>query len=141
MIDSDQLVRLFPREGEFPAEHRRLAPIHQRSYLVDGELRPCKGPAQTVRSPICVRGVDGSLEQVEIGSYPQASEAESEEALAAAMQTPQWQALRADAAAMHERFGVTLANGLGTPHQVDLRSAVPYPHITGQRNSGTGREG
>jgi aldehyde dehydrogenase (NAD+) len=32
-----------------------------------------------------VRGADGSLEQVEIGSYPQGSEAESEEALAAAV--------------------------------------------------------
>ena len=85
MIDSDQLKQLFPREGEIPAEHRLLAPIHQRSYLVDGELRTWKGPAQTVRSPICVRGADGSLEQVEIGSYPQGSEAESEEALAAAV--------------------------------------------------------
>jgi uncharacterized protein (TIGR02118 family) len=45
---------------------------------------------------------------------------ESREALAAAMQTPQWAALRADAAVMHERFGVTLANGLGTPLPVEL---------------------
>ncbi|HYC82180.1 MAG TPA: EthD family reductase [Solirubrobacterales bacterium] len=73
---------------------------------------------------------------------------ESEQALAAAMATPEWAALRADAAAMHERFGVTLANGLGTPHPVALAaqpsapgSAVPYPHIAGQRNSGTGGEG
>ena len=34
--------------------------------------------------------------------------------------TPQWEALRADAAEMHERFGVTLANGLGTPQPVEL---------------------
>jgi uncharacterized protein (TIGR02118 family) len=45
---------------------------------------------------------------------------ESREALAAAMRTPQWAALRADTAAMHERFGVTLANGLGTPRPIDL---------------------
>jgi uncharacterized protein (TIGR02118 family) len=44
----------------------------------------------------------------------------SKEALEAAMRTPQWAALRADAAAMHERFGVTLANGLGTPQPVEL---------------------
>jgi hypothetical protein len=36
------------------------------------------------------------------------------------MGTPQWEALRADAAVMHERFGVTLANGLGDPVAVEL---------------------
>jgi uncharacterized protein (TIGR02118 family) len=45
---------------------------------------------------------------------------ESPEALEAAMTTPQWEALRADAAVMHERFGVTLANGLGHPEAVEL---------------------
>jgi uncharacterized protein (TIGR02118 family) len=45
---------------------------------------------------------------------------ESKRALEAAMRTPQWAALRADAATMHERFGVTLSNGLGTPRPVEL---------------------
>jgi uncharacterized protein (TIGR02118 family) len=45
---------------------------------------------------------------------------ESKAALLAAMATPQWAALRADAATMHERFGVTLANGLGNPVSVEL---------------------
>jgi uncharacterized protein (TIGR02118 family) len=45
---------------------------------------------------------------------------ESKEALEAAMRTPQWAALRADAAVMHERFGVTLANGLGNPEPIEL---------------------
>ena len=49
---------------------------------------------------------------------------ESREALAAAMRTPQWEALRADAALMHERFGVTLANGLGTPQPVELPASA-----------------
>ena len=48
---------------------------------------------------------------------------ESKEALVAAMRTPQWEALRADAAVIHERFGVTLANGLGTPQSVELTAA------------------
>lgn len=50
---------------------------------------------------------------------------ESKEALEAAMGTPQWDALRADAAVMHERFGVTLANGLGDPVAVELTAAPP----------------
>jgi uncharacterized protein (TIGR02118 family) len=45
---------------------------------------------------------------------------ESKAALEAAMRTPQWEALRADAAFMHERFGVDLANGLGNPRPVKL---------------------
>lgn len=49
---------------------------------------------------------------------------ESREALAAAMRTPQWEALRADAATMHERFGVTLANGLGDPVAVELTAGA-----------------
>ena len=70
MIDSEQLKNLFPRENEIPAEHRPPAPIHQRSYLVDGELKPWEGPVQTVLSPVCVRRDNGELEQVELGSYP-----------------------------------------------------------------------
>jgi uncharacterized protein (TIGR02118 family) len=48
---------------------------------------------------------------------------ESKATLEAAMRTPQWEALRADAAVMHERFGVTLANGLGDPVAVELTAA------------------
>jgi len=48
---------------------------------------------------------------------------ESKEALEAAMRTSQWDALRGDAAVMHERFGVTLANGLGNPVPVELSAA------------------
>jgi uncharacterized protein (TIGR02118 family) len=51
---------------------------------------------------------------------------ESKEALEAAMATPEWEALRADAAVMHERFGVTLANGLGNPVPVELTGG-PLP--------------
>ena len=40
---------------------------------------------QTVRSAICVRQNDGSLEQVVLGSYPMGGIPEAEEALAAAV--------------------------------------------------------
>ena len=39
----------------------------------------------TVRSAICVRKDDGSLEQVELGSYPAGGLPEAEEALSAAV--------------------------------------------------------
>ncbi|MGO4572496.1 NADP-dependent glyceraldehyde-3-phosphate dehydrogenase [Microvirga sp. 2TAF3] len=85
MIDSETLRLLFPSEGEISSEHRPPAPIHQRHYLLNGELKPWHGPVETVRSPVCVRGLDGQLEQVELGSYPIGGEEEAEEALAAAV--------------------------------------------------------
>jgi glyceraldehyde-3-phosphate dehydrogenase (NADP+) len=85
MIDSEYLKNLFPRENEIPEEHRPLGLIHQRSYLVDGVLKNWDGPVQTVLSPVCVRRDNGELEQVELGSYPLGEEAQSEEALEAAV--------------------------------------------------------
>src|SRR4051812_5491513 len=85
MIDTEALQQLFPGEGELPAEHRPPGQVHQRSTLVGGELKPWNGPVETVRSAICVRRADGSLEQVELGSYPAGGVAEAEEALAAAV--------------------------------------------------------
>ncbi len=85
MFDAARLTELFPREGEIPAEHALIAPIHQACSLTDGVLKPWKGKVRTVRSPICVRRGNGTLEQVEIGSIPQGSREESEEALQAAV--------------------------------------------------------
>src|SRR5829696_3448862 len=85
MIDTASLQRLFPTEDDVPAGHRPPRPIHQRCSLVGGELRAWDGPVDTVRSAICVRRPDGSLEQIELGSYSMGGEAEAEEALAAAV--------------------------------------------------------
>src|SRR5215212_254457 len=85
MIDTASLQRLFPTEDDVPAGHRPPRPIHQRYSLVGGELRAWDGRVQTVRSAICVRKGDGSLEQVELGSYPMGGIPEAEEALAAAV--------------------------------------------------------
>ena len=85
MITSEQLNALFPAESDLTGEHGRPEPVHQRHTLVNGELRPWTGRVQTVRSAICVRKGDGSLEQVELGSYPMGGIPEAEEALAAAV--------------------------------------------------------
>ena len=37
MMTSKTLEKLFPSQDEIPAEHRLAAPIHQRSWLVNGE--------------------------------------------------------------------------------------------------------
>ena len=83
-ITVEQLKNLFPAEDDLTGEHRQPEPVHQRETLVGGELKPWTSCVQTVRSAICVRKGDGSLEQVELGSYPMGGIPEAEEALAAA---------------------------------------------------------
>ena len=85
MITSEQLASVFPAESDLVGEQGRPEPVHQRETLVGGELKPWTGPVQTVRSAICLRQDDGSLEQVVLGSYPMGGIPEAEEALAAAV--------------------------------------------------------
>jgi len=85
MVTSETLEKLFPREGEIPAEYRLAAPIHQRTWLVKGELRTWDGTCKTVLSPVCVRSPGGELKQLEIGRYPVMDETQSDEALDAAV--------------------------------------------------------
>jgi glyceraldehyde-3-phosphate dehydrogenase (NADP+) len=66
----DNLTSLFPLLEEIPAELRLLAPIHQRAYLVNGEIRIWKGNARKVISPVRLRQADGTLAPLEIGSQP-----------------------------------------------------------------------
>ena len=86
MLDSTALKQLFPSEDDILVAGRQPpSPIHQRTYLINGELRSWNGPLENVRSPVCVRRRDGSLEQVALGSYPIGGEQEAEEALDAAV--------------------------------------------------------
>lgn len=85
MLTSQQLKEMFPEEGRLPTDAGLPSPIHQRETLVNGELRPWNGPVETVRSAICVRKADGSLERVELGSYPVGGVPEAQVALDAAV--------------------------------------------------------
>src|SRR5438034_3201036 len=85
MVTSETLGKLFPLEGEIPAEHRLAAPIQQRTRLVNGQLRTWNGTCKIVLSPVCVRSAGNELKQLEIGSYPVMSETQSDEALDAAV--------------------------------------------------------
>lgn len=84
MLTSQQLKELFPEESRLK-ECGVPPPVHQREVLVNGELKPWAGPVETVRSAICVRKADGSLEQVELGSYPVGGIPEAKVALDAAV--------------------------------------------------------
>ena len=62
-----------------------MSPIHERTYLVGGEILKWDGTCKTVLSPVCTRTADGEVRQVEIGSYPVMGEAQSDSELDAAV--------------------------------------------------------
>lgn len=74
----------FPTEGTVPANVRVDTTALDNRYLVDGELRTWSGESAEVRSPICVRKPDGTLERVVVGRMAQLDAAESKRALDAA---------------------------------------------------------
>ncbi len=63
------LDSLFPAAGNIPESWRLDAPLEQRDYLVNGELRRWDGPLATVRSPVWLKEADGER-QVVLGSAP-----------------------------------------------------------------------
>ncbi|WP_428665163.1 NADP-dependent glyceraldehyde-3-phosphate dehydrogenase [Runella sp.] len=79
----EQLNKLFVKESEIPKEFQ-IEEIHQREYLVNGEMKAWDGEVSEVHSPIFVSTPDG-LKRKLIGTYPLASEVEATEALDAAV--------------------------------------------------------
>lgn len=78
---------IFPEPSEIPEQFRIEAPLIQREYLVNGEIKHWTGPMETVRSPICVRGSgtdSGTAKPVIVGEYPLLTEKEALLALDAA---------------------------------------------------------
>lgn len=70
----------FPTLSEIPTEYS-ISQIHQRQYLIDGELRVWNGNMVSVSSPIFY-SESGKNSQVQIGSYPAFGTTEALEALA-----------------------------------------------------------
>ncbi|WP_060493483.1 NADP-dependent glyceraldehyde-3-phosphate dehydrogenase [Pseudomonas sp. NBRC 111140] len=63
------LDSLFPSADNIPEAWRMGAPLEQRDYLVNGELRRWDGPLATVRSPVWLKQGD-TEHQVILGSAP-----------------------------------------------------------------------
>lgn len=85
MKTAEQLAGLFPRNDEIPDECRIPAATHQRTVLINGEMRIWQGETRPVHSPVCVSGDEGELVPVELGSFPVTGIAEADAALAAAV--------------------------------------------------------
>jgi aldehyde dehydrogenase (NAD+) len=80
----NEIVSRFPAAGDMPANVRPTETIHQTSYLVNGVLAEWSGVSRRVLSPVCVREADGTLRQVELGSYPEMGIEQADTVLAAA---------------------------------------------------------
>ncbi len=63
------LSEIFPTKENIPAAHNVGAPIEQREYLIDGELRIWKGNLSPVLSPVYIKDGD-KYEQKIIGYTP-----------------------------------------------------------------------
>jgi len=79
----DQVESLFPTADKIPEAFRIQTPVHQREYLINGELRRWDGDVEEVISPIHIQ-TDEGLMPVTVGYFPLLSEQESLEALNAA---------------------------------------------------------
>lgn len=80
--EQDLFKDLFKSENQIP-ENYRLPEIHQREYLLNGELVPWEGPVVNIYSPVCIPAKDG-LQRKLLGSIPDTSAEDALEALAAA---------------------------------------------------------
>lgn len=74
---------LFIDENQIPEEFQ-LTEIHQREYLLNGEMVQWDGPVTEVWSPVCIPTPDG-LKRKLVGTYPDTSPKEAMEALDAAL--------------------------------------------------------
>ena len=84
-MNNAQLTSLFPADGDqIPAEYR-IEPIHQREYLLNGEMRSWDGPTSDVYSPICLPDAKGTLQRQLVGSFPVTGPEQAVEALNAAV--------------------------------------------------------
>ncbi len=84
MSIENKLKTLFVSEHQIPDEYRLGDFIHQKEYLLDGQMRSWEGDMHDVYSPICIEE-DGSYKRKLIGSYPVCTEKEALDAMDAAV--------------------------------------------------------
>ncbi len=80
------LAALFPTSTNQIPNQFRIEPIHQREYLLNGEMKQWTGPVAEVYSPVCISDADGTLQRQLVGSFPVCGPEQAMEALDAAVQ-------------------------------------------------------
>ncbi|WP_461129350.1 NADP-dependent glyceraldehyde-3-phosphate dehydrogenase [Spirosoma aerophilum] len=83
-MTTSELTQLFPSASQVPADYQ-IEPIHQREYLLNGEMRQWDGAVSDVYSPVCLPDANGTLQRKLVGSFPVTGPKEALEALDAAV--------------------------------------------------------
>jgi glyceraldehyde-3-phosphate dehydrogenase (NADP+) len=84
-MENDSALVKFPARSEVPATATIDASKYDGLYLIDGEVRRWDGPRDEVRSPVCYRAEDGSLERALVGHTARLDEATARLCLDAAV--------------------------------------------------------
>ncbi|KEO75482.1 aldehyde dehydrogenase [Anditalea andensis] len=82
-MPANTFPEIFGEEAAIP-EAYRVAEIHQREYLINGEIVSWDGPVTNIYSPVCV-ATDGGIQRKLLGSVPNTTQKEAMEALDAAV--------------------------------------------------------
>ncbi|WP_240312765.1 NADP-dependent glyceraldehyde-3-phosphate dehydrogenase [Flavihumibacter solisilvae] len=77
------MEQIFKEESTIPDAYR-ITEIHQKVYLLNGELVSWDGPVSEIYSPVCVPGANGPERKL-LGSVPNTTAKEAMEALDAAL--------------------------------------------------------
>ncbi|PLK46272.1 NADP-dependent glyceraldehyde-3-phosphate dehydrogenase [Emticicia sp. TH156] len=80
----EKITAIFPGADQIP-EAYQIPPLHQREYLVGGEMRQWSGATQDVYSPVYVKDENGKFVSKHIGSFPITDVPQAMEALDAAL--------------------------------------------------------
>ena len=80
---NSRFENIFTEESQIPQEFQ-IPELHQREYLLNGEMVQWNGPVTDVWSPVCIPGPQG-LKRKLVGSYPDTSSKEALAALEAAL--------------------------------------------------------
>lgn len=84
VVSKEPTFNVFKNESNIPEEYK-IPEIHQRVYLLNGELIPWDGPVTNIYSPVCISTPKG-LERKLLGSIPNTSPKEALAALDAAVE-------------------------------------------------------
>jgi len=79
----DGFGQIFTEENQIPKQYQ-IEEIHQKEYLLNGEIVPWDGPVIDVLSPVFIKTADG-LERKRVGTIPHTTPKEAMEALDAAV--------------------------------------------------------
>ncbi|MBC8173849.1 MAG: NADP-dependent glyceraldehyde-3-phosphate dehydrogenase [Chitinophagales bacterium] len=85
-VIANKFDTIFPDWDAIPGSVKMNLPVHQKEYLINGELKIWEGRTQTIESPVYIKTEENDYERVVIGSHPMLTTEEALKAVDAAYQ-------------------------------------------------------